>query len=426
MDTEKVREMMKLEEIGFYTLLDGRARQASMTSPLWRCELILTDKCNFNCTYCRGLRKDCRGVMPFDKAEEIIELWLKETLLNIRLSGGEPTLWSHLDFLIRWIRKERVKRIAISTNGSADLDYYKELIDCGVNDFSISLDACCALDGKRMNGEIEEVWEKTVENIRELSKLTYVTVGMVFTEESADKSREQIEFAHNLGVNDIRIISSAQHNKAIQGLDDIDQEILDVHPILKYRVNNFRQGRNVRGIQENDCHQCYLVLDDMAIAGNLHFPCIIYLREGGKPIGNISSNMRQERHQWFMNHNSYKDLICRKNCLDVCIDYNNRANYFLKLPIHLNGGNFDWSKWRHGTPLDLGLQCRSWDLLSDRGQKILREHCIGWCRGEETMARPKENHIALLMSKNNEEFWFHVKKNEFKETFPELKEELDA
>jgi len=25
-----------------------------------------------------------------------------------------------------------------------------------------------------------------------------------------------------------------------------------------------------------------------------------------------------------MNHNSFNDKICRKNCLDVCIDYNNK------------------------------------------------------------------------------------------------------
>ena len=45
---------MKLEEIGFYTLDDERAKHASETSPLWRCELLLTNKCNFHCPYCRA------------------------------------------------------------------------------------------------------------------------------------------------------------------------------------------------------------------------------------------------------------------------------------------------------------------------------------------------------------------------------------
>lgn len=318
---------MKLEDIGFYTLLDGRARTAIYrTSPWWRCELILTDECNFNCPYCRKLRKACQGSMSYAQADKIIKLWLDEGLLNIRFSGGEPTLWNFLDLLVKIVKERGVKRIAISTNGSADLDYYKKLIDFGVNDISVSLDACCSSMGKKMNGGFDKIWEKTINNIEELSRLTYVTVGMVFNEQNVGHSNENIEFAHNLGVNDIRIISSAQYNQAINNLGNLNSEILGAHKILKYRINNFRDGRNVRGIQKNDCHKCYLVLDDMAVAGNYHFPCIIYLREGGKPVGAISSNMRKERREWFDKHDSFKDSICKQNCLDVCIDHNNKAN----------------------------------------------------------------------------------------------------
>lgn len=46
---------MKLEEIGFYTLSDNRALNVSAWSPMMRCELVLTDRCNFRRPYCRGL-----------------------------------------------------------------------------------------------------------------------------------------------------------------------------------------------------------------------------------------------------------------------------------------------------------------------------------------------------------------------------------
>ena len=45
-----------------------------------------------------------------------------------------------------------VKRIAISTNGSAPMKCYTRLIEAGVNDFSISLDACCASTGDAIAG----------------------------------------------------------------------------------------------------------------------------------------------------------------------------------------------------------------------------------------------------------------------------------
>jgi len=319
---------MKLEDIGFYTLFDGRARDSGPTSALWRCEVILTDMCNFRCPYCRGLREDCKGTMSYNDAEALLDYWIRERLQNIRFSGGEPTLYPHLGYLVKQCKQARVKRIAISTNGSADLDYYKELIDYGVNDISVSLDACCAAVGQKMNGGKKNMWERTIDNIKELSKLTYVTVGMVFTPSNIKQVKKDVEFAHSLGVADIRVISSAQYNEALGDLEDLDEGILDKHPILKYRVNNYRHGRNVRGLNVHDCHKCHLVLDDMAVAGDYHFPCIIYLREGGEPIGKLGGSMRMNRELWFEQHNSFTDRICRESCLDICIDYNNKVREF--------------------------------------------------------------------------------------------------
>jgi len=316
---------MKLEEIGFYTLSDNRAKNTSLTSPLKRCELILTDKCNFNCPYCQGLRSDVKGTLDYEYAKSIIDIWSKDNLENIRFSGGEPTTYKELPELIDYTKKKGVNRIAISTNGYQDFSYYKELIDLGVNDFSISLDACCSSFGDKMAGGIEGAWEKVINNIRKISELTYVTVGMVFTKETAKTLIDSVEFADGLGVSDIRIVSSAQWNRPLYEVKDIPKEILNTNPILNYRVNNYLKDRNIRGLRKKDTNKCPLVVDDIAVAGDYHFPCIIYLREGGNPIGKVNNNMRKERYKWHLNHNTKQDKICSNNCLDVCIDYNNKV-----------------------------------------------------------------------------------------------------
>lgn len=322
-----------LNNIGFYTLEDYRAKNVSINSPLWRCELILTNACNFNCLYCRGLVKGLRNAMPLEQAKYIIELWSNDGLKNIRFTGGEPTLYKGLSDLIKYAKKSGIKRIALSTNGSADFDYYKYLYECGVNDFSISLDACCASTGDKMSGGIDGSWDKVTSNIIKISELTYVTVGIVIDENNLSECLRTIKLASFwLGVDDIRIIPSAQYNKLLSIVDELSNDLLDKHPILNYRVKNIKNGRNVRGIKQTDNHKCPLVIDDMAIVGNYHFPCIIYLRERGKPIGKICNNMRQERIKWYHNHNTFEDNICRNNCLDVCIDYNNKVNEF-----NLNG-----------------------------------------------------------------------------------------
>lgn len=316
---------MKLEDIGFYTLENARAKNVSEKSPLWRCELILTDRCNFKCPYCRGVDPQFQGDMTLEKAKEIVSLWASEGLKNIRFSGGEPTVWKGLPELIFFTKEKGIQRIAISTNGYASLDFYKKLIDCGVNDISISLDACCSGTGDKMAGGIPGAWKKVTDNIRSLSKLTYVTVGVVLTDDNLSELEKTIEFASDdLGVADIRIISAAQIDCHL-GNVSVRSEILERHPILKYRVSNFRTGKKVRSISEKDNHHCPLVLDDMAVLGGKHFPCIIYLREQGYPIGSMDENFRQQRLAWYKNHDCFEDSICRKNCLDVCVDYNNKV-----------------------------------------------------------------------------------------------------
>ena len=161
-----------------------------------------------------------------------------------------------------------------------------------------------------------------------MSKETYVSVGVVLTQDNIEQVNDIVVFAHNLGVADIRVIPAAQYDKVLaQGLK-IDQSILDAHPILKYRLNNFVNGESVRGLCEHDCSRCHLIFDDSVAAGEWHFPCVIYLREGGNPIGKIGPNMRQERIEWAKNHDTFNDPICKNNCLDVCKNYNDRCDYY--------------------------------------------------------------------------------------------------
>ena len=321
---------MNLENIGFYTLSNKRAKNSSHESQMKRCEMIITEYCNFNCPYCRGLKDEIYGKrikkqLSIEEIKRNIDLWCKDMPLeNIRFSGGEPTLHPNILEAIQYSKFKGIKRIAISTNGSNKLGKYKQLINAGANDFSISLDACCAEDGDKMAGHKAGSWDIVVKNIEAISKLSYVTVGVVFTPENVDKCIETIRFAHLLGVADIRIISSAQWNKPIPRLKEIEKEIVDNHPILKYRINHFISGRNVRGIKKTDCKKCPLVLDDTVIAGDYFFPCVIYMREQGKAIGRAGYTMRKQQKEWFDNHNTYNDKICRKNCLDVCVDYNNK------------------------------------------------------------------------------------------------------
>lgn len=324
---------MKLEDIGFYTLTDERAANPSLTSPLYRCELILTSRCNFKCPYCRGVKEADKGDIPVADAHRIVGMWASHGLKNIRFSGGEPTLWGELEGLVKFTRSLGIQRIAVSSNGSADLRMYLRLVQAGVTDFSISLDSCCSSTGNKMAGR-SDVWETVVSNISTLSKIVYTTVGVVLTQDNHYEVNEIIKFASGLGVSDIRVIPAAQISKELSLLV-VDRSYLDTHPILKYRYQNFIEGKGVRGLSTEDNPHCPLVMDDMAVLNGNHYPCIIYMREQGSPIGKVGRSMeriREERAAWARNHNCFEDPICKNNCLDVCVEYNNRVRELKETP----------------------------------------------------------------------------------------------
>ena len=310
-----------LEQIGFYTLSDERCKNASASTKLMRCELVLSDACNFKCPYCRGQRKELRKHMTLGEAMHVVDLWVAEGLENIRFSGGEPTVWKGIVELVQYTKSKGVNRIALSTNGSASWELYQELIDAGINDFSVSLDACCSSYGDKMAG-VSGVWDTVVANIQKLAQHSYTTVGIVVTDETVHDLKNIVEYAATLGVNDIRIISAAQYNKVLDVAQSISPEVYEKYPILKYRINNTMNGVNVRGIDDTDSQKCWIALDDMAVAGDYHYPCIIYMREQGDPIGKVGPNMRKEREEWIKNHNTHNDPICKKNCLECIVQYN--------------------------------------------------------------------------------------------------------
>jgi molybdenum cofactor biosynthesis enzyme MoaA len=314
----------KLEEIGFYTLSDERAAKTSESSPLRRCELVLTDRCNLKCPYCRGLPFGYTGDVGLAAGLNLIALWAEQGLDNIRFSGGEPMLHPHIENFVRFADSKGIQRIAVSTNGTLSIRRYERLVSLGANDFSISLDAGCCATGDAMAGGVPGAWAKAAETIRRLARITYVTVGMVFTEANAGQAMETVLFADSLGPSDIRIIPSAQYNRAVKELVSLPKEILAKYPILRYRIGHMAEGRNVRGIGEKDSRRCAIAMDDIAVAGGWHFPCIIYLREHGKPIGKADSSMRRQRHEWSLTHDTHEDPVCRGNCIDCVVDFNNK------------------------------------------------------------------------------------------------------
>lgn len=414
---------MKLEDIGFQTMYDERVRHISEHSEMKRCEIVLTSFCSFHCPYCNGIREDCRGSISVEQARRAIDLWTENGLENLRFTGGEPTLWKGLTDLVKYAKRRGARTIGISTNAYTDMAVYDELIDAGVDSFSISLDAADPQTGDRMSG-VEGSWVKVTENIRHIAARAYVALGIVATARSVGNLKQTIEFALSLGVQDIKLISASQYNEVLSVAEELDEDVFVDHPFLRYRVGNIKREKNMRGLGEDDSHRCTLVLDDSSVAKDWHFPCTIYLREYGDPIGRVGENMRHERAVWARTHDTHEDPICSANCIDACIEFNNRCLYFRirdqkAVPV-LEPDAFPETLYREDGLDVIGAGGLNFKNAAHYRETVLHNDAfrlmgIALCEDMPQTGYRAGKTALLYEGRNGERFWFTIRSSELDE-----------
>jgi MoaA/NifB/PqqE/SkfB family radical SAM enzyme len=309
-----------LENMGFFTLTDARCAATTSNSPLGRCVLVLTESCNFACPYCRS---HTGRHLPSASAREVLRIWADNGLFALVLTGGEPTLHPDLPGIVRFAKGLGIPRLCVATNGAAGISLYRDLWENGVDEFSISLDADNPEDGAALSGRGPETWHRVVDNIRTIAGHARVTVGLVISETNVNRSAEVVRFALDLGVSDVRVNPAAQYSAHLPALD-LEPRLVRDHPILAWRLANSAEGIGVRGLQDDDPGRCWLALDEMTVNKGEHYPCFVHMREGGKPIGPMRADVREQRARWVALHDPRRDPICRANCPDCLVSFNRR------------------------------------------------------------------------------------------------------
>ena len=133
----------------------------SLGRPLRDLRISVTDRCNFRCTYCMPKEVFGRDFAFLDRAElltfeeiaRLAQLFVREGVTKIRLTGGEPLLRRDLERLVAMIARIRgVQDIALTTNGALlTREKAFALRDAGVNRITVSLDSLDDAVFRRMN-----------------------------------------------------------------------------------------------------------------------------------------------------------------------------------------------------------------------------------------------------------------------------------
>ncbi len=156
------------------------------------------------CTYCVSSIKDHRR-SPYElSAAELLKLvsiLVKYAgIEKVRLTGGEPLLYSNLVEVISGIRQMGISSIGLTTNGQLLSRKAKQLYDAGLKNVNLSLDSLDTTNFNRM-GRVGKL-KKTLDGIDScLSLGLSVKVNMVVIKNENDKEViDMLEYGINKGI----------------------------------------------------------------------------------------------------------------------------------------------------------------------------------------------------------------------------------
>lgn len=146
------------------------------------CMIELTYSCNFSCKHCYVQEQKYSKTMEFDTVKQIVDQLKDIGVLNITLTGGEPTLHKDLIKIISYIRDKNMTT-TLFTNGSFLSDDLLKVITGSGTEISLTIYGSCETQYKIVTGSSKN-YNKVFENIEKLlaNNVPLTLKTSVFTE----------------------------------------------------------------------------------------------------------------------------------------------------------------------------------------------------------------------------------------------------
>lgn len=128
--------------------------------------------CNINCKFCYyhhlgDLRK--QGWKPLDVIKSEINEGIKRGNNRVEVTGGEPTLYPHMETVLRILGEHGIKSCII-TNGIVSEKKLRSLVNAGVDEFLISIHGTEETHNRLTIPEARYFQEKTLRTLEELDE----------------------------------------------------------------------------------------------------------------------------------------------------------------------------------------------------------------------------------------------------------------
>lgn len=327
-------------------------------APLHRVTVFLTYRCNLACPYCKTIARTQeelrarpqKGVtFCFEDFRAMLLSHGRTPIRHLHFTGGEAALIRELPAMIRLAKERGVECVSITSNGTLPPQTYLEMLAAGMDEIRISLDAADAALGKALT-QRDNAWVAASKTIRALSAERrsgakfFLIVNTVVSAANRVQLPAILEYLLGLGPDDIKLITDVDAKAILADFPEASEvrqrlaallktQPQDSFPLLRLKLKTVFSpaaiGLETTAPKKDGSWRCYIPLTERTVDGVFYYPCSVYLREGGAPLGKTSEPQELQRAKsadFVARGDCLTDPICARYCLHCTKNYNVRAN----------------------------------------------------------------------------------------------------
>lgn len=327
-------------------------------TPLHRLTVFLTFRCNLACSYCktvprsaaaRAARPQARWTFDLPAFQRLLAAHEGTPIRHVHFTGGEASLVRSLPAMIEHARSRGVEHLSLTTNGTLPPERYLEMVDAGLDEVRVSLDAADPVRGDALTGRAGS-WNAAVQTLEALAYNRraggrfFLIVNTVVGRANRHLLPRTVRFLLGFSPDDLKLITEVDGRDGLGGFPEaaVVRTELDALlaayppgalPLLRRKLRTVFApdaiGLESERRPARRPWRCFIPLTERTVDARFYYPCSVYLREGGAPMGALSdpADVQRARSIAFVREaDCLSDPICRRYCLHCTRSFNVRAN----------------------------------------------------------------------------------------------------
>jgi molybdenum cofactor biosynthesis enzyme MoaA len=323
--------------------------------PLHRVTLFLTYGCNLRCPYCKTIARDAAALAQAPQKKvtytparvaALLDGLSDMAIAHLHLTGGEASLVPGVVEMVAAAKARGIRHVSMTSNGTAPTERYVALVEAGLDELRLSLDARDEAQGATLSGR-PGAWARTVEAFRAVAAVrdagapVRLVANVVVGTQNRATLVPLVRFLLSLSPDDVKLITEVdardelpdfpERAEVLAGLAQVlAEQPPEALPLLRRKLATVF-ARDAIGLPAGlpASWRCWVPLTERTVDGVGLYPCSVYLREGGAPLARVeepASAQREKTRAWVETHACGEDPVCRRYCLHCTRAYNDEMN----------------------------------------------------------------------------------------------------